>query len=175
MGTDPHRPLQTEMLTWRGQRKARGRVGALGLPCSFGFSGGFSWPSWRGPRRGRFVGLLRYKDLPSVLGIEPVNEPWEYTPLATLKEFYWLGYLQGRLNLRKPACLIVCLSVCLSVCLFVFLLFLFVSLFTFQCSVFSVQSFFERLPLAPSAPHRPPQPPARTPPHPHPSDRRVAQ
>eukprot|EP00934_Nitzschia_sp_Nitz4_P002256 Nitzschia sp. Nitz4//scaffold125_size66327//31384//33714//NITZ4_006131-RA/size66327-augustus-gene-0.2-mRNA-1//1//CDS//3329534613//2256//frame0 len=30
---------------------------------------------------------------PAVLGIEPVNEPWQYTPIEELKQFYWEGYL----------------------------------------------------------------------------------
>ncbi len=34
-----------------------------------------------------------YSDHPAVLGIEPVNEPWQYTPLEELKQFYWDGYL----------------------------------------------------------------------------------
>lgn len=28
-----------------------------------------------------------------ITGIEPVNEPWQYTPLDVLKRFYWEGYL----------------------------------------------------------------------------------
>jgi len=28
----------------------------------------------------------------AVFGIEPVNEPWQYTPLKVLKDFYWRGY-----------------------------------------------------------------------------------
>jgi glucan 1,3-beta-glucosidase len=35
----------------------------------------------------------RYKDHPAVLGLEPVNEPWQYTPIDELKKFYWEGYL----------------------------------------------------------------------------------
>ena len=35
----------------------------------------------------------RYKDHPGVLGLEPVNEPWEHTPIPELKQFYWEGYL----------------------------------------------------------------------------------
>ena len=35
----------------------------------------------------------RYKDHRAVLGLEPVNEPWNYTPLKELKRFYWEGYL----------------------------------------------------------------------------------
>jgi glucan 1,3-beta-glucosidase len=35
----------------------------------------------------------RYAGHPAVLGLEPVNEPWQYTPLAELKRFYWEGYL----------------------------------------------------------------------------------
>jgi len=35
----------------------------------------------------------RYHDHPAVLGVEPVNEPWELTPLKLLKTFYWDAYL----------------------------------------------------------------------------------
>ena len=35
----------------------------------------------------------RYHDHPAMLGVEPINEPWELTPLDVLKEFYWQGYL----------------------------------------------------------------------------------
>ena len=35
----------------------------------------------------------RYHDHPAVLGIEPINEPWELTPLKPLKKFYWDAYL----------------------------------------------------------------------------------
>ena len=35
----------------------------------------------------------RYGAHPAVLGIEPVNEPWQFTPLDVLKRFYWNGYL----------------------------------------------------------------------------------
>jgi glucan 1,3-beta-glucosidase len=35
----------------------------------------------------------RYHDHPAVLGLEPVNEPWQYTPIDELKKFYWDGYL----------------------------------------------------------------------------------
>lgn len=35
----------------------------------------------------------RYSGHPAVLGIEPVNEPWQYTPIKELKSFYWEGYL----------------------------------------------------------------------------------
>jgi len=34
-----------------------------------------------------------YGGHPAVLGLEPVNEPWQYTPLEELKRFYWEGYL----------------------------------------------------------------------------------
>mmetsp|Transcript_18424 Transcript_18424/g.24571 ORF Transcript_18424/g.24571 Transcript_18424/m.24571 type:complete len:97 (+) Transcript_18424:924-1214(+) len=34
-----------------------------------------------------------YKGHPAVLGLEPVNEPWQYTPLDELKQYYWEGYL----------------------------------------------------------------------------------
>ncbi|KAL7547022.1 hypothetical protein ACHAWF_010338 [Thalassiosira exigua] len=35
----------------------------------------------------------RYGGHPAVLGVEPVNEPWELTPLHLLKRFYWDAYL----------------------------------------------------------------------------------
>ena len=34
-----------------------------------------------------------YSGHPAVLGLEPLNEPWQYTPLPELKRFYWEGYL----------------------------------------------------------------------------------
>jgi glucan 1,3-beta-glucosidase len=34
-----------------------------------------------------------YAGHPAVLGLEPVNEPWQYTPIDQLKKFYWDGYL----------------------------------------------------------------------------------
>ena len=33
-----------------------------------------------------------HKDNAAVWGLEPVNEPWQYTPLETLKKFYWDAY-----------------------------------------------------------------------------------
>lgn len=35
----------------------------------------------------------RYKGHPAVLGLQPVNEPWQYSPADELKSFYWEGYL----------------------------------------------------------------------------------
>ena len=34
-----------------------------------------------------------YKDHPAVMGLEPINEPFEQSPLPVLKQFYWDGYL----------------------------------------------------------------------------------
>lgn len=34
-----------------------------------------------------------YGGHPAVLGLEPLNEPWQYTPIEELKNFYWEGYL----------------------------------------------------------------------------------
>lgn len=34
-----------------------------------------------------------YSGHPAVLGLEPVNEPWQFTPIDVLKRFYWEGYL----------------------------------------------------------------------------------
>ena len=36
----------------------------------------------------------RYKGHPAVMGLEPVNEPWEHTPIDELKKYYWEGYLK---------------------------------------------------------------------------------
>mmetsp|Transcript_2326 Transcript_2326/g.3574 ORF Transcript_2326/g.3574 Transcript_2326/m.3574 type:complete len:558 (+) Transcript_2326:84-1757(+) len=33
-----------------------------------------------------------YKHEPTVVGVEPVNEPWEHTPIDLLKEWYWHAY-----------------------------------------------------------------------------------
>lgn len=33
-----------------------------------------------------------YEGHPAVLGLEPINEPWEHTPMDVLKSFYWEGY-----------------------------------------------------------------------------------
>jgi glucan 1,3-beta-glucosidase len=32
---------------------------------------------------------VRYQNDLTVVGIEPVNEPWEFTPIELLKQFYW--------------------------------------------------------------------------------------
>jgi len=37
--------------------------------------------------------VTTYAGHPAVLGLEPINEPWEYTPIKELKQFYWDGYL----------------------------------------------------------------------------------
>lgn len=34
-----------------------------------------------------------YQGHPAVHGLEPVNEPWQYTPIDVLKRYYWEGYL----------------------------------------------------------------------------------
>lgn len=36
---------------------------------------------------------VRYQHNFTVIGIEPVNEPWEETPIEILKQFYWDSYL----------------------------------------------------------------------------------
>ncbi|CAM9611016.1 unnamed protein product [Chrysoparadoxa australica] len=33
-----------------------------------------------------------YADQPAVVGLEPLNEPWQFTPLDWLKDFYWEAY-----------------------------------------------------------------------------------
>ncbi|KAH8085049.1 glycosyl hydrolase [Aureococcus anophagefferens] len=43
----------------------------------------------------------RYADHPAVLGIEPVNEPWNWSPLDILKDFYWRGYLTIKRRARR--------------------------------------------------------------------------
>jgi len=35
----------------------------------------------------------RYQSHPAILGLEPLNEPWEHTPINLLKQFYWDAYL----------------------------------------------------------------------------------
>jgi glucan 1,3-beta-glucosidase len=40
----------------------------------------------------------RYSGHPAVLGLEPINEPWQYTPIDVLKRFYWEGYLIVKKN-----------------------------------------------------------------------------
>lgn len=35
----------------------------------------------------------RYRYHDAVYGLEPVNEPWEWSPIEVLKRFYWEGYL----------------------------------------------------------------------------------
>lgn len=34
----------------------------------------------------------RYASHPAILGLQPVNEPWELTPIKVLKDFYWKSY-----------------------------------------------------------------------------------
>jgi glucan 1,3-beta-glucosidase len=34
-----------------------------------------------------------HQDDPAIMGIEPVNEPWQYTPIEELKRYYWEGFL----------------------------------------------------------------------------------
>jgi glucan 1,3-beta-glucosidase len=34
----------------------------------------------------------RYGRHPAVLGLEPLNEPWQFIPIDILKRFYWEGY-----------------------------------------------------------------------------------
>ncbi|CAH0481659.1 unnamed protein product [Peronospora belbahrii] len=34
----------------------------------------------------------RYANHPAIIGLEPVNEPWELTPIDLLKEYYWKSY-----------------------------------------------------------------------------------
>lgn len=41
---------------------------------------------------------LRYKDHQAMLGVEPINEPWELTPIDVLKDFYWKGYKQTKIH-----------------------------------------------------------------------------
>lgn len=39
-----------------------------------------------------------YSGHPAVLGLEPVNEPWQFTPMEELKQFYWDAYLIVKKN-----------------------------------------------------------------------------
>ncbi|EQC38096.1 hypothetical protein SDRG_04526 [Saprolegnia diclina VS20] len=36
--------------------------------------------------------VTRYANHPAILGLQPVNEPWELTPIDVLKNFYWDSY-----------------------------------------------------------------------------------
>jgi glucan 1,3-beta-glucosidase len=36
--------------------------------------------------------VSRYQSFSSVMGLEPLNEPWQYTPINILKRYYWEGY-----------------------------------------------------------------------------------
>lgn len=36
--------------------------------------------------------VSKYQSYPSIMGLEPLNEPWQYTPIDDLKRFYWEGY-----------------------------------------------------------------------------------
>ncbi|KAJ0398726.1 hypothetical protein ATCC90586_008653 [Pythium insidiosum] len=36
--------------------------------------------------------VKRYASHPAVLGLQPVNEPWELTPIKVLKTYYWKSY-----------------------------------------------------------------------------------
>ncbi|TDH70339.1 hypothetical protein CCR75_002902 [Bremia lactucae] len=42
----------------------------------------------------------RYAHHPAIIGLEPVNEPWELTPIDLLKEYYWKSY--KRVKARAP-------------------------------------------------------------------------
>eukprot|EP00965_Chrysotila_dentata_P109006 3601031-Pleurochrysis_carterae.AAC.4 len=35
---------------------------------------------------------ISLRHFPSILGIEALNEPWQFTPLDVLKAFYWEAY-----------------------------------------------------------------------------------
>ena len=45
------------------------------------------------------------KDVTNVVGIEPVNEPWEFTPMDILQQFYWKSYRIVRKNAPHWICL----------------------------------------------------------------------
>lgn len=36
--------------------------------------------------------ITRYASHPAILGLQPVNEPWELTPISVLKDYYWKSY-----------------------------------------------------------------------------------
>ncbi|EEY68208.1 glucan 1,3-beta-glucosidase, putative [Phytophthora infestans T30-4] len=42
----------------------------------------------------------RYAEHPAIIGVEPVNEPWELTPIDMLKDYYWRSY--KRVKARAP-------------------------------------------------------------------------
>ena len=35
----------------------------------------------------------KYSGHPAIVGLEPLNEPWNFCPIDVLKRFYWEGYL----------------------------------------------------------------------------------
>jgi glucan 1,3-beta-glucosidase len=45
--------------------------------------------------------INRYKGHKAIIGLEPVNEPWELTPIEVLKEYYWKSY--KRVKALAPA------------------------------------------------------------------------
>ena len=42
--------------------------------------------------------VLKYKDNPNVVGIEPANEPWANIPIDVVKHYYWDSYNIVRLQ-----------------------------------------------------------------------------
>ena len=43
----------------------------------------------------------KYKNNPTIVGLEPLNEPWDHTPIEALKEFYWNTYQLVQLKVPK--------------------------------------------------------------------------
>jgi glucan 1,3-beta-glucosidase len=59
-------------------------------------TGGYAEINWDNINHGLSVieALVhRYSGHPAVMGMEPVNEPWQFTPIDVLKKYYWEGYL----------------------------------------------------------------------------------
>ena len=69
-----------------------------------------------------------YKDHHAVLGIEPVNEPWQFTPINVLKDYYWEGYLIVKQHapywkyVVRFLCAFSCLLICCCRKIWIFLL-----------------------------------------------------
>lgn len=44
-----------------------------------------------------------YSTNAAVMGVQPVNEPWQFTPIGPLKRFYWEGCVLGSRTARSSA------------------------------------------------------------------------
>jgi glucan 1,3-beta-glucosidase len=48
----------------------------------------------------------RHSADPTVWGVEPVNEPWQFIPIDWIKKFYWEAYNVVRAKVRHALCLL---------------------------------------------------------------------